>query len=175
MMSQFPKDRLLPAVQARIFPHVPAQACLLGAARSLALWELLAAGLKWTMAVWQLRLLSAAALWRSFKQPPGRTYVLLCSWLSWSAHGLPWPADGAFPSQHQVNNHWRNAARHLEHASPALPVASRNGRSHHQHLATLEAREWELELLVPEAQLWPTILNDYGNTKLGGGSPTYLR
>jgi hypothetical protein len=46
----------------------------------------------------------------------------------------------------------------------------------HQHPAKLAAREWELELFVPEAQLRPVTLNDYNNTQLGGGgSPIYLR
>jgi len=152
-----------------IFPHVPAHTCWLGVALSSSFQRLMAVGSESTLARRKLPQLLAIVLWRSLEWQLGGTYVLLCPWLSWPTHGLPWPVDGAFPPRHQANNHWRDIARHSEHASPAHPVVSKSGRPHHQHLATPAARERELELLVPKAQLRPAILIDCSNTKLGGG------
>jgi hypothetical protein len=153
---------------AGIFPYAPARACWLGAARSSAHWELLALGLKCAMVGWQLRLLSTTTIWRSLEWPLGKTYVLLCPWLlPWPTHGLSWAADGAPLPRHQVDDYWRDAARHSKLATPALPVASKNGRAHHQHLAAPGAGERELTPPVLGSQHWPTTLIGHSNNQLG--------
>ena len=171
-MTQFQRDRLSLAMQARISWDLPAYTSLSMLVRSSPLLSTQRAPSNRAQVSNGSMAISTTINNNPIKKFQVATrgmYVLLCPWLSWSANGLSWPADGAVPPRHQVDKHWRDATRHPEHASLALPVASRSRRSPHRHPATPVAGEWELELSVLEVQLWPIILIDYSNTQLGGG------